>query len=109
VEVTPPFRYADPLIPGIGRVDGLREAAFALTPENPSSAQVFTTGDSFLLISLLSRQEPDPEAVDAQVGPLRERMELVERRRLSNLLHQRRRDQLQRDGEIAVFPLYPAN
>lgn len=106
---TPAFRFAALRVPGIGRIAGLREAAFELSPEDPVSTQVFASGDSFLLISLLERQEPDPETTAAQMEVARERIETLARLRLQQRWYAKRRRELELAGEITRFPLYPSS
>ena len=105
---TPAFRFADLRVPGIGRIPGLREAAFELRPEDPVSTQVFASGDSFLLISLLERQEPDPETVEVQMEVARDRMETRARIQLQQRWYAKRRRELELAGEITRYPLYPS-
>jgi peptidyl-prolyl cis-trans isomerase D len=107
VEQTTPFRADSPAVPGIGRVPGLRQAAFALREDAPASTRVFATPDAFYLISLAERRQPDPEAIREELPAARANMQTAARNaafaRLSSRLH----SDLQAGGKIVLYDLYP--
>jgi peptidyl-prolyl cis-trans isomerase D len=107
VAETPRFSGIDPEVPGIGPVPGLRRAALALTPEEPDSSEIFQAGDSFYLISLAERREPDAEELEVQVDRARERFESQTRAQLTNQWFAARRAELERSGRLRIYPLYP--
>jgi peptidyl-prolyl cis-trans isomerase D len=106
VDETIAFRPAEPLVPGIGRVPGLRDAATRLTPEEPHSLRVFGSGDVFYVISLANRRELDAEALAAELPPTRERMLAQARSRVMAEWYRQRREELVQSGRLAHYPLY---
>lgn len=108
-EETVPFGPLDFTIPGIGRVPGLKEAALTLEPERPHADRVFSDGDTFYVISLLERDEPDPGTLDNEMALAREQLESQARGRVLNQWAESRRKRLQQAGKLVQFPLYPAN
>ena len=108
-EETVPFGPLDFAIPGIGRVPGLKEAALTLEPERPHADRVFSDGDTFYVISLLERKEPDAETIAAEAPAIRERLESQARSQVLNEWSESRLGQLQRAGKLVRFPLYPTN
>lgn len=105
VEETGPLSYRDSAIPGIGRLPGLRETAFALRPEKPASPRVFGTGETFYLISLLDRVEPDAETLAAGIAPARERMLQAARAQLFRAWYSGRVRALEEAGRISQYAL----
>jgi peptidyl-prolyl cis-trans isomerase D len=81
IERTDRIRHRpDGYVPGLGAVPQVLAAAFALSEEEPSSAEIFPVqGDAFVLIQLLERVEPDAEEIEAQLEGERERL-LTQRR-----------------------------
>jgi peptidyl-prolyl cis-trans isomerase D len=68
-------RRPDGYVPGLGAVPELVTAAFALTEEEPSSTEIYTTqDDSFVLIQLLDRAGPAADELEALVEGERERL-----------------------------------
>lgn len=62
-------RRRDGFIPGLGRPSvEILSTAFSLTMQAPSSSRVFEVGDQHVLIQLLERSEPDPEALESAVA-----------------------------------------
>lgn len=108
-EETTPFGARDFSIPGIGRVAGLKQAALRLTPEQPLPGRVFRDGESFYVVSLLERDEPDAETLAAELLLMRERLETQARGQVLAEWSDARRGRLQQGGKLAVYPLYPAN
>ncbi len=103
-EVTPFFRPSEPLVPGIGQVPGLVEAALALTPESPHSRWVFGSQDAFYAVSLAERREPDEQALAAELEPARERLLAVARNRVVESWYRRRREEIEQAGGLTRFP-----
>ncbi|MFQ5513826.1 MAG: peptidylprolyl isomerase [Myxococcota bacterium] len=107
-EETSAFGPRSARVPGLGRVPGLKETALGLRPESPVPERVFGDGESFLVIALLSREEPDPAELAAEMGPMRERLEAQERNRVLGRWFQERQGALRQAGKIRQFPLSPA-
>jgi peptidyl-prolyl cis-trans isomerase D len=107
VEETGPFRYTDPAVPRLGRVPGLIEEAFGLTAASPVPRRLFETADGFLLVSLLERRDPDPADVKVQARETRDRLLLEARGSVLARWYRSRRDRLEREGKLRVYPLYP--
>ena len=105
VDETPFFRLQDPLVPGIGRLAGLREVAGSLTAESPDSARVLGGQDVFYLISLADRREPDADALAAERGPRHERMLLQARERVLAEWYRSRRKRLEDEERLHLYPL----
>jgi peptidyl-prolyl cis-trans isomerase D len=101
-----PFAWTDAEIPGLGRVPGLHAAAFALEPDRPSLPRIFEVPGGFALVSLVDREEPDPETVSADLERTREQLEQELRGRMISGWYQTRRDGLLKDGRLRFFPLY---
>jgi peptidyl-prolyl cis-trans isomerase D len=97
------FSAGTTVIPGIGRIPGLVEAAFALRSEAPHSPQIFPSGDSDYLISLLERSEPDPATLEGEVATAKERLTEAVRNRLFEDWYQRELTELQESGRIQTF------
>jgi peptidyl-prolyl cis-trans isomerase D len=102
---TTPFRWTSALVPGIGRVPRLREAAFALTSEKRVSFEIFGSGETYYLIALKERQEPDADAIAAALGPARERLEEQARAQHQMRWYKTRREALERDGALRLYAL----
>jgi len=105
VDQTPFFRLQETLVPGIGRVAGLREVAGSLTAESPDSARVLGSQDVFYLISLADRREPDADALAAEREPLRERMLAQARDRVLSEWYRDRRRRLEDEERLLLYPL----
>jgi parvulin-like peptidyl-prolyl isomerase len=106
-EETPPFHPNERMVPGIGPIPGLLDAALALTAEKPASSTVFGSADAYYLIALRDRVEPEPAAVESQLAATRERLEVEARSRLQGQWYRSRREALERDGKIRFFALNP--
>ena len=76
-------------------------AAFALTEEEPSSAEIFTVqDDEFVLIQLLERTEPAAEELEALVDGERERLAIERRAQLEQAWIAASRDSLAERGKL---------
>lgn len=99
------FRPSDPIVPGIGRIAGLREAAFALTEEAPTSQEVFGDQGIYYVITLLERREPDAVTIASGLEPARTRIEQEARGRFVNNWLRDRSQELEDAGRITRYPL----
>jgi peptidyl-prolyl cis-trans isomerase D len=106
VSVTAPFGLRDVGIPGLAGVADLKEAAFALTPEQPNARRVFADGENLYVVSLQTRDEPDPAEIEAQLAATRERLVQRERGLTTGLWFNERFKQLEASGEVVQMPLY---
>jgi peptidyl-prolyl cis-trans isomerase D len=102
IERTEPIRRRpDGYVPGLGAVPALVTAAFALTEEQPSSAEILPVqDDQFVLIQLLERTEPDAEEIEAVAEGERERMLTERRAQLEQAWIADRRDSLADRGKL---------
>ena len=107
VRITPPLRSSARVVPGIGPVEGLVEAGFALTEERPHSRRLFATADAVYAVSLEDRQEPDPEQVEAELEGTRERFQDALRARTTEAWFRQRLQDLRRRGDLVTYPLTP--
>jgi peptidyl-prolyl cis-trans isomerase D len=102
IERTEPIRHRpDGYVPGLGAAPELVTAAFALTEEEPSSAEIFPVqGDKFVLIQLLERAEPPAEEIEALIEAERERLLAERRTQLEQSWIADRRDSLAESGKL---------
>jgi peptidyl-prolyl cis-trans isomerase D len=102
IERTEPIRRRpDGYVPSLGASPELVTTAFALTEEDPSSAEIFTVpDDQFVLIQLLARTEPAAEELDALVDPERERLVVERRAELEQAWMTASRDALAESGKL---------
>jgi peptidyl-prolyl cis-trans isomerase D len=102
------FRWRpDGYVPGVGPAPDVMSAAFALTEEAPSDPTIHEVGDGrFVLIELLERREPDPEALEAAVDARRQALLRERRERLESVWLSELRDELNEKGRL-VFDLEP--
>ncbi len=107
VAQTTPFRADSAVVPGLGRVPGLRQAAFALREDAPASTRVFATPEAFYLISLAERRQPDPESIREELPTARANMQTAARNAAFARLSRQLRNDLQADGKIVLYDLYP--
>ena len=107
VEETTPFRVDSPVVPGMGRVPGLRQAAFALRPDDPVSKRVFASGDAFYLVALAERREPDLDTLRDEVPIARDRLQREARNLALDRFYRGLRQRLQAEGKLLLYPLYP--
>jgi peptidyl-prolyl cis-trans isomerase D len=107
VESPAPLRWGNPGVSGLGPAPALRAAAFALTPERPTAEEIFEIEGAFALVSLVEREEPTEEDLEADVGVTQQQLVEELRARLMDLWYRTRRDELQRAGRLRYLPLYP--
>jgi len=94
-------RRPDSYVPGLGAAPELVTAAFTLTEEKPSSAEIFTVqDDEFVLIQLLERTEPAAEELEALVDEERERLAVERRAQLEQAWIAASRDSLAERGKL---------
>jgi peptidyl-prolyl cis-trans isomerase D len=107
LETPKAFGWTEAGIPGLGPAPELRAAAFTLEPDRPDLARVFDVKGGFALISLVEREDPDPEELGAGLPQIQEQLSQELRTRVLERWYRTRRDKLQRDGRLRYFPLYP--
>jgi peptidyl-prolyl cis-trans isomerase D len=94
-------RRPDGYVPGLGAAPEVVTAAFALTEEEPSSAEIFTVqDDTFVLIQLLERTEPNAEEFEALVDEERERLAVERRSQLEQTWITASQDSLSESGKL---------
>jgi peptidyl-prolyl cis-trans isomerase D len=107
VEETSPFRRTTMLIPGLGRVAGLREAAFRLSEAAPHGNRVFGAQGAFYVISLAERDEPDPGALVPQIAQTRQQLAEALRVQAVSQWYAQRYQELRSGGDVVLYDLYP--
>lgn len=105
VAVTPPFGIRDPNVPGLAGVADLRQEAFALGSEHPNADRVFSDAENLYVVSLLSREEPDPAKIEAELAPTRDRLLQRERALTTALWFSERLKELESEGKVSQFQL----
>ena len=105
VSVTPPFGFRDAAIPGLSGVSDLREAAFALTPENPLAKRVFSDAENLYVVSLQTREVPSEEQIEGEMSATRERLLQRARGLTTQLWYSERLKQLQASGKVSQSDL----
>jgi len=95
-------RRVDGFIPGLGGAPEILTAAFALELEAPTSPRMHTVGSQRVFIQLLERQSPDEEELQATVEARREDLLNAKRSRLVQEWVDRRRLDLEQNGELLV-------
>jgi peptidyl-prolyl cis-trans isomerase D len=102
VKQTPEFNPQVRIIPDLEPAAGLRETAIGLRMDKPSSARIFGEGDSFYLIALAQRSEPDLASLAGEVEGMRTRLEFQMRGQLASELYRKLREEADAAGEIEV-------
>lgn len=105
VAVTPPFGIREASVPGLAGVADLRQEAFALGSERPNAGRVFSDADNFYVVSLLSREQPDPEKIEAELAATRDRLLQRERALTTALWFTERLKELEAEGKVSQFQL----
>ncbi len=101
IERTDPLRRRpDGFIPGLGPAPEVLAAAFALSPERPSSERSFQVGDRLALIQLLERKGPQPEELAAELAPERERLREARVAQNAQVWVELRRGELEASGRL---------
>lgn len=109
VGLTSSFALNEPAVTELSEVEGVIEAAYSLSLEHPHAQNVFSDADSFYVISLLERNEPDAQAVEDRVAAMSERFTEAARENTTQVWLEHRRRELEESGELRVYPLYPVN
>jgi peptidyl-prolyl cis-trans isomerase D len=105
LQTSPRFKRSDPAVPGLGPVEGLVEAAFALTASAPVGANVMQAGSDYYAIALgESHERPGPE-IEAELDGEIERQTSKERDRTASLWYRARRRELEEGGDLRIFPI----
>ena len=107
VESTAPFSGSDPLPSDLAQIPGIRGAVFGLSEELPRISRVLESGDDYYVVWLERRIEPKDDEVEDQATRIRERLEDEARGRVLTLWYRHALTELQRGGEIELYPLYP--
>ena len=105
VSVTAPFGMRDPTVPGLAGVAELKETAFALSPAAPNAKRVFADTENLYVISLLSREEPDPAQIATETAATRDRLLQRERGLTTGLWYQERLKELEAQGKVQQLEL----
>lgn len=100
------FAPSSTRIPGLPPVPGMREAALTLSPEAPTAPQPFDTGEAYLLISLLERNEPDESRLDGQLEQAQLLMTRQAQQQMLDAIYRQRRQEAEESGAIQLYPLY---
>lgn len=101
IERTEPLqRRPDGSLPGLGPAPEVLSAAFALTPERPTSERIFTVGDRLVLIQLLERKGPSAEELAGELAQERERLRQTRLTQNTQLWVELRRSELESEGRL---------
>jgi hypothetical protein len=95
-------RRPDGFVVGLGASKQLLATAFALSPEHPSSPEVFSVGSKLVLIQLLDRSEPSEADLANAITLERDRLEESKRNAFVQNWIETRRTQLTRSGELKI-------
>jgi peptidyl-prolyl cis-trans isomerase D len=99
-------RRPDGYVPGVGAAPEVVTAAFALSEESPSDPRVYEVGDGFVLVELLSREEPDEEEIQALLPEERERLQRERRGTIETAWLEGLREDLSASGAL-MYDLNP--
>jgi peptidyl-prolyl cis-trans isomerase D len=101
IERTEPLRRRpDGFVPGLGPAPEVLAAAFALSPERPSSERIFEVGDRLVLIQLVERKTPKPEELEADLAQERERLRQARIGQAAQSWVELRRGELEASGRL---------
>lgn len=95
-------RRPDGFVPGVGAAPELLTAAFALTPEQPTSPRVFEAGGKKAMVELLERRNPTPEELAAELPAERARLRDALRAQARNAWLESARKRLQEEGRLRI-------
>ena len=95
-------RRADGFVVGLGASQELLAMAFALTPESPSSPEIFTVGSRLVLIQLLDHTDPDESTLTGVLAAERQRLAEAKRDAFIQNWIEARRSELQANGELLI-------
>jgi peptidyl-prolyl cis-trans isomerase D len=95
-------RRPDGFVPGVGAAPDLLVAAFALTPEKPTSPRVFEAGGKKVMIELLEQRSPTAEELAAELPAERGRLRDALRAEARNAWLEAARKRLLEEGRLRV-------
>ncbi len=95
-------RRPDGFVVGIGASKELLSTAFALSPEKPTSPDIFTVGGRLVLIQLLEREAPEPEVLSAAIEGEREQLASAKRNAFVQNWIESRRSELLASGALRI-------
>jgi peptidyl-prolyl cis-trans isomerase D len=101
------LRWTETGVPGLGPAEELRAAAFRLQPDQPDLPRVFEVQGGFALISLVEREDPDPEELGDGLLQTQEKLARQLRSRILERWYRARQEELQRNGRLRYFSLNP--
>ena len=87
-------------MPGLGPAPEVLAAAFALSPERPSSERIFEVGDRLVLIQQVDRKTPTPEELEADLAQERERLRQARIAQAAQSWVELRRGELEASGRL---------
>ncbi|MDY0189982.1 MAG: SurA N-terminal domain-containing protein [Desulfuromonas sp.] len=88
-------------VPTLGNIDGLSEAAFALTIKNPIADKVFASADTFYIVRLKQLHPADPTALSAEES---EKLRSSVLRTKQDQILKDKLAQLRADAEVVISP-----
>jgi peptidyl-prolyl cis-trans isomerase D len=101
IERTEPLRRRpDGFVPGLGPAPEVLVAAFALSPERPTSERIFEVGDRLVLVQQVERKSPAPEELEADLPQERERLRQSRIAQTAQSWVELRRSELEASGEL---------
>jgi peptidyl-prolyl cis-trans isomerase D len=103
VTITPQFTFKDAQVPGLANVPDLREAAFALSDEQPVARRVFADPENLYVIALQTRDEPSEEQIASEMSSVREKLQQRERAITTGVWFNTRFKELDAAGKIQQF------
>ncbi len=95
-------RRADGFVVGLGASSELLAMAFALSPEAPSSPEIFTVGSKLALIQLMDRIEPEPEALAGAAAGEQSRLADAKRNAFVQNWIEKRRTELMKSDQLKI-------
>jgi peptidyl-prolyl cis-trans isomerase D len=94
-------RRPDGYIPALGAAPDVLTAAFTLSEEEPTLAEIFEVGDRLVLIELLERSAPGEEEIAAEMDAERERLRALQQQELPQAWLNERRTALSEAGKLS--------
>ena len=83
----------------------LREAAFALTEEQPVARRVFADPENLYVIALQTRDAPSEEQIASEMSSMREKLQQRERAITTGVWFSTRYKELEAAGKIQQFEI----
>ena len=106
VEETADFAASATRLPGLAPIPGLQGAALSLTPEKPSSDQVFPADDGFYLIELAALNAPKLEELEGELESASATLTQRAQRELIDEIYRRQFEDAEKSGAIVLPNLY---